>query len=189
MKNPLYFLWSQIVVLNFLQFLNFLFFRTVTVKDLEKEMEYGKSRKLYDRPEFLTPAEATNSTQKSDLENKVALPRGRGLTNVLNEKLISVPSRKSRAKNFRINGSFIAGIWQKVTSTAQPTLEVNEEVLLAKEQLYFRALAECGFREITESGTSCVARTRGCYKWKIAMRASTSYEVVLVLDENQVRLD
>ena len=152
-------------------------------------MEYGRSRKLYDRPEFLSPQEIQNSekTEKSDLENKVPLSRGRGLTNVLQERLASIPGKKTKKANCRVNGSFIAGICHN-QNPGHPAVEVNEETLRAKERVFFRALMESGFRQISDSGKCCVARTRGCYKWKIALRASTSYEAIIVLDESQVRL-
>ncbi len=124
-------------------------------------------RTLYERPEFL---------EKSEIKNEAALTSRKGPMNILKERPDPVPGKTNRKKRSRVKGSFIAEIGREI-----PTLEqVTEEVFRAKERSFVRALEESGFRETAETGNS------GSYKWKIAMRASTSYKVVLVLDENQV---
>ena len=159
------------------------FFRSVNVKDLEREMESGRSRKFHERTEWQSAPD--DETKPGDDDVKVELPPVKPRpSSLLEMNRQPIPDKKKQKRRaFRVTSGFVPGI----ALTASKEESRAENFWAAKEQVFVRALEESGFRRVeTFDADARSARLRDTFKWKISVKASTSYETVVVLDSEQV---
>ena len=160
------------------------FIRSMTVKSLERHIMASRSRKFHNRGEFSAPvpAAAAAAAQQNNLQ-MVPLRSQSNSANAFMRKTVNIPRKKNKNKSSKVSASFIPGI----LLAEPPKGEHNSDDLLAvKEKIFFQALEKSGFRQIPDFSASSIGRTRRQYKWKISIKATTSFEVVVELDENQV---
>ena len=152
------------------------------MSDLERELESGQSRKMYDRDEFQATDDNKKNPEVDESKERVALGPARP-SSVLGEKLFSAPEKKKKTKSSKISGSFMPGVCE---ISGQTKVNLNEDLIVAREKLFCAVLKESGFEMVTDVANECCARTRSVFGWKISIKASASYEITLELDKDQV---
>ena len=155
------------------------------MKDLERELEHGRSRKFHDRTEWL-PTAATAEDDDDDDNAKVPLPpvKPRPKTLLETEMQLIPGKKKQKRRAFRVTSGFVPGIGLAASKEESRA----ENFAAAKEQVFVQALQASGFRQTSAFSADPISsvRLRDTFKWKISVKVSTSYEVVIVLDNDQV---
>ena len=136
-------------------------FRTMTVKELERHFEHRRiNKRVGSQEEFiLRPRPEKANEDKVDLTGSKS-PALKLLAEINKSK-----------KSERISSGFFPGF----------SLSTEAHI-----EYFSKALEMSGFQSVESVGQCKVIKAADIYSWKLAFKASTSFEVVLALDKNQV---